>query len=87
MIAEKVKNIVFVVCIISILLFGGIIDTRYTMTGTVIDVKGNNVIVEDTTHNMWEFCDDNFEIGQKVKIRFYNNGTDDRFDDVIIRVK
>lgn len=66
----------------------GVIETRYTMISTVVEVEENIIVVEDTTGNVWSFEGDNFRTGDEVVVTFFTNHTDNtRQDDEIKKVE
>lgn len=63
-------------------------QTHYTRDCIVIEVTDDYVMVKDKQHNYWKFVGDGFEIGQVVRLTFYNNHTDtDLIDDEIVDVE
>ena len=63
-------------------------ETKYRMDGTVYSVTGEEIIIEDSTGNLWLLFDDGFQVGEKVRVTFFNNYTDyTREDDEILKVK
>lgn len=65
----------------------GYIETHYTREANVTEVAGENVIVEDTTNNVWSFEGEGFTIGDKVTLKMDNSCTDSIYDDVIVKVE
>ena len=75
----------------------------YTMTGVVRNftytmrynnsttLKGKGYDIYTTDGNIWQMVDtdtdDFFPDGTKVKVKFDNNGTKDKTDDIIVSVK
>lgn len=60
---------------------------KYTKTGYINSVYGNEICVIDEDGEEWEFYGDDFEQGQKVTITFHNNGTNHTEDDRIIGIE
>lgn len=65
----------------------GYIETHYTREAKVTEVTGENVIVEDTTNNVWSFEGEGFTVGDKVTLKMDNSCTDCIYDDIIIKVE
>ncbi len=86
------KTRVYAVILTLIMVFGfmGIsyYSNTYTMRGVVTSIQGGIAILEDDTHNVWMIDNDGLKEGERVRIRWDNNGTDYyREDDTIIKVK
>ena len=86
------KNVINAIIFISVLLIvlgiAGNIESHYKITAEVVKVENGSVFYEDVTGNIWEEKTDGYEVGDMVKIKFYNNHTDStREDDVIEKVK
>lgn len=69
----------------------GGLETRYNRYGTVIEVNTEETLIEDKTGNIWAIYTEektNFKVGDEVKMRMYNNYTDNKInDDEILKVK
>ena len=65
----------------------GYIETHYTREAKVTEVTGKNIIVEDTTNNVWSFEGSGFTVGDKATLEMDNSCTDSIYDDVIIKVE
>ena len=64
------------------------IETTYTREAVVTAIEYDEVTVEDTTGNVWEFYGDDFFVGEKVILTMDNNNTDNNiFDDFIKNVE
>ena len=81
------KEFKIAITIISILLFAWIIvvingiDSVYTMDGYIQDGY-----IVDETDNVWKY-DNPYKDGIEVEIIFNTNGTDERTDDTIYKIK
>lgn len=93
---NSVKNLitecvgVFLVVLFFVVIPGivGVVETRYTMTSTVVAVEEDIIVVEDTTGNVWSFEGDDFRTGDEVVVTFFTNHTDGtRQDDEIKKVE
>lgn len=63
-------------------------ETKYRMNGIVDSVSGNEIVIEDSTGNLWLITGDKFQVGEKVRVTFFTNFTDyTREDDEIVKVK
>lgn len=66
----------------------GYIETHYTREAKVIEVTGENIVVEDTTNNVWSFEGDGFAVGDKVTLKMDNSCTNNTiYDDAIVKVE
>ncbi len=70
--------VVFVIC--------GKIERTYTTKGTVLRSEEGIVVVEDSVGEVWEYEGDEEE-GQEIKLWFDDNGTKERDDDKIFKIK
>ena len=59
--------------------------THYTREATVKQTIDDSIIIVDTMDNLWLVHNDNdYQIGDKVKITIYTNSTDFNTDDDVI---
>ena len=88
---KTIKNIlggiIVVLFFIALGAIGGTIESTYTMTGEIVSVHDEDIIVIDEKGEEWEFYGTGYSKGDKVKIRFFNNGTSRRGDDKVEKVK
>lgn len=90
---SEIKKLIFgffatIMLLIVIPLTMGSIETTYTREGKIVEVHNTIVIIEDTTGNEWEYEAADFSIGDNVKMKMFNNYTDNTIlDDVITSVK
>lgn len=84
---NALAGIFFFAILIGSMLFGGYMDSTYSMDGTIV-MWGNEKCVKDAKGEVWsdDRCE-NFNIGDTVKIVFANNGTHTRYDDVVKKIK
>ena len=75
-----------VVFILGVFLICGKIERTYTTKGVVLRNEKGIVIVEDSVGEVWEYEGKGKE-GQEVKLWFDDNGTKEREDDKIIKIK
>lgn len=90
MIRDYVKMIILAVVVLFICPgIAGWYETHYTIEAKVIDIEADGcVVVEDTTGNIWADYAEGFRIGDKVKVTFFTNYTDEtRKDDIIEKIK
>ena len=82
------KGLLFglVICaLLAIVMYG---ESHYKKQGTVVDVNGEVITIEDNNGNLWEFKGDGYSINQKVTMNMYTNNTDNyRYDDIVKGVK
>ena len=87
-VSNMLAIVIMLVCFAVVPGFAGYVDTHYTMTCEVDSVKGEVVTVLDKTGNLWNFYGDGFRKGDRVKVTFFTNTTDNtRYDDEIIKVE
>lgn len=83
------KNKIYCLICLAIILLGCHLDATYTMKGTVYSVNGNEITFEDTTGNLFscytEEDSPNIYKGEKFVLEFDHKGTEsDRSDDGLI---
>jgi len=76
-----------IVAVIFIMAIGKL--QQYTIEGTVIEDRGNTIIVEDTTGEQWEVEVEAFiyREGDRVMLTMKDKGTTSRVDDEVINIK
>ena len=85
---RKIKEF-FVGAMVMVSFFGimgwaGNLETTYNMDAEVIQ-EG---VLLDSRGDIWDFEDDNFKVGDKVKVTFFNNYTINKIsDDEIVKMK
>lgn len=73
-----------------ILLFSAcqILTSHYSLKGTVVYVEDNVVTVMDKYGDFWEFEGTGFEVDDKVKMKMFDNYTENTIlDDEVQKVK
>ena len=93
--AEEIMVGISVVMIIGYLIMIALIDitttddvnNTYYRSAIVTDVRGKEVYLEDTTHNVWCVEDDSLQMYGRYILTMDNMGTETIFDDEIIEVK
>lgn len=65
-----------------------LITSTYFCNAQVIDIENENTIVVETEDgNIWAMdSNKDFEIGEEVTVKFYNNLTDEVEDDRILKI-
>ena len=89
---QTIRNIFGCAFVLFILCGGaclaGTIQTTYTMDAEIVAISDTDVSLVDEMGEEWVFYGQGFRIGDSVRVRFFNNGTDNtRLDDVIENVK
>lgn len=85
---RKIKEF-FVGAMVMVGFFGimgwaGNLETTYNMDAEIIQ-EG---VLLDARGDIWDFEDDNFKVGDKVKVTFFNNYTINKIsDDEIVKMK
>ena len=90
-IRKAVKNIVegFIIafCFLIIPGIAGTLESRYNYNGIITEVNGAEILIEDTTGNVWEIEQEGYQVGDEVRVTFDTQHTDNtRQDDTIIKV-
>lgn len=63
------------------------VEQHYTRTVEVVNIEGQEIIVEDDYNHQWKFFGEGFEEGQEIKVLMNTNTTDSNIlDDEIVRV-
>lgn len=84
------EGILFFGLMFFMLVSTGYIETHYSREMEVYDKEGNILILEDNQGNLWEYETENndYRLGQKYKVKMFNNYTDNTiYDDEIIRIE
>lgn len=65
-----------------------LITSTYFCNAQVVDIENRNTIVVETEDgNIWAMdSNKDFEIGEEVTVKFYNNLTDEIEDDRILKI-
>lgn len=87
---EKFQGFLFIVVFVFVLALCGRIENNYSIKATVKDVENGIVLFEDVAGYLWEVDRPEVEVsrGDEVRIRFFNNCTDEeREDDEILSFK
>ena len=58
---------------------------QYIDVGSVLSIHGD-VVVVDVNGEMYEFYGNDLSIGQRLAVRFDDNGTTDKKDDIVVDV-
>lgn len=79
------------VCVLLVAILSATFTREYTRSAYVDNVKGEIVRLVDGRGHIWEWEkeeNESFNLGEKVNLRFDNNGTDEEVtDDIIIRIE
>ena len=83
-IKELLVGAMVIVGFFGIMGWAGNLETTYNMDGEVIQ-EG---VLLDARGDIWDFEDDNFKVGDKVKVTFFDNYTINKIsDDEIVKMK
>lgn len=83
-IKEMLMGVVVMVGFFGIMGWAGNLETTYNMDADIIQ-EG---VLLDARGDIWDFEDDNFKVGDKVKVTFFNNYTINKIsDDEIVKMK
>lgn len=87
-IIEYILSIVLLITFFIILPgIAGALESHYSNTAIVTKINRDEILIEDTTGNIWSFLNDGYTVGDKVNVTWYDNHTLTREDDKIIKVK
>lgn len=83
-IKELFVGVMVMVGFFGIMGWAGNLETTYNMDAEIIQ-EG---VLLDARGDIWDFEDDNFKVGDKVKVTFFNNYTINKIsDDEIVKMK
>lgn len=82
-----IKGIALFCFILLIFILCGKIEKTYTTSGTIISNNNNTLIIKDITGKTWNYISKEKTNTPNVKIWFDDNGTKERNDDKIIKIK
>jgi hypothetical protein len=83
-IKEMLMGVVVMVGFFAIMGWAGNLETTYNMDAVVIE-KG---VILDARGDIWDFDDDKFKVGDKVKVTFFDHYTINKIsDDEIVKMK
>jgi len=81
---EYFKGVTIIVFLFLAVGICGWYETHYTRTGTVVRMRDDVAIIEDTCGFEWGYEDESLKVGDNVKMRMCTNGTDCYVEDDII---
>lgn len=86
------KLIIPAICFIFAIALGVLflgLSNHYSLDAKVVERNNQTITFEDTTGNLWEYVDENDEylLGDLVKLTWNDKGTETKTDDEIIEVK
>lgn len=87
---ELIQGTLLILIFIITLAICGNIERHYTMEATITGIENEMIIFEDKQGHIWRWIEYEEELteGQKVKITFFDKGTENnRKDDEIIKYK
>lgn len=87
--SKWIKGMMIVIAFVLVLCVCDRIDSRYSVEGSVVEKRGNVILLIDETGEAWEFEEEeeSFNVNEEVTIQFDNNHTLTRYDDEIKRIK
>lgn len=82
----------FILCaiLITLVTIKSVIYTKnhvYTTEAIVIATDNNEVYIETEDGNVWSFEDYNWKVNDTLKVKFYDNETEEVTDDEIVQYK
>lgn len=85
---DNITMFFLAVFFIAIGIVTGTIESHYSIEGSIIEVSADETLIKDTTGNLWTIFENDYTVGETVKITFDNNKTDNtRVDDYILKVE
>ena len=84
---KKLTKGLFVATVITGLAFGCYTEHNYTKPNCkIINATGKDILIEDLNGNIWAFeGEHSFKIGDKVKMKMFDNGTQGYSEDDVIK--
>ena len=82
-----IKGIALFCFILLIFVLCGKIERTYTTNGTIVSNSNNTLTIKDITGKTWNYTSKEKITTPNVKIWFDDNGTKERDDDKIIKIK
>ena len=85
-----IKGLFVIILLIMMFTFCNKIERHYTMEATITGVENEMIILEDKQGHIWRWINYKRDLkeGQKVKLIFFDKGTEEiRKDDEIIKFK
>ena len=83
-----IEWVLFALCFLVVPGIAGFAETHYSHTAIVSEVDGDEILIEDSTGNLWEYEGEGYKVGDKLKVTFYTNLTDNtKRDDIITKIK
>lgn len=80
------KNFFTGLVFIGIIFLAGLLN-NYSMSGYVASAEDGVITLVDEMGEAWEYETDDFEVGDNVKITWYDFETISRTDDAIVKIK
>lgn len=88
---RKIINALSTIVLLSIFFIilpglAGMIESHYSNTAIVTEINADEILIEDTTGNIWGFFGEGYIVGDKVNVVWNDKHTETREDDEIIKV-
>lgn len=84
---DFVNTVIAITCIAIVIMSMPVMAMTTRQYMSVTKIENETVEVIDTKGNLWSFTGDGFEVGDRVIVDMYNNGTKEIYDDEIRDVK
>ena len=79
--------IIIVVLFLLLLTSATYFNHHYTKEGIIVGINDEVVMVEDVTGERWNFVGNGYQVGEWVKMKMDSKGTDNFYDDEIVKIK
>lgn len=84
---DSVNTVIAITCIAIVIMSMPVMAMTTRQYMSVTKIENETVEVIDAKGNLWTFTGDGFEVGDRVIVDVYNNGTKEIYDDEIRDVK
>lgn len=84
---DFVNTVIAITCIAIVIMSMPVMAMTTRQYMSVTKIENETVEVIDAKGNLWSFTGDGFEVGDRVIVDMYNNGTKEIYDDEIRDVK
>lgn len=84
---DFVNTVIAITCIAIVIMSMPVMAMTTRQYMSVTKIENETIEVIDAKGNLWSFTGDGFEVGDRVIVDMYNNGTKEIYDDEIRDVK
>ena len=80
---DFVNTVIAITCIAIVIMSMPVMAMTTRQYMSVTKIENETVEVIDAKGNLWSFTGDGFEVGDRIIVDMYNNGTKEIYDDEI----